>query len=214
MLSSRSVREPATALTDFLLALLCVVFLVELLRRARSPLVGAQLFFAGFALAALLGGIEHGFLVGDVSATQRVVWWLTITFTGVAACGLGCVGLERLGVREPGRLLVGTAVFVLSFGAYAWSDSRFVVSVIVSGAGSALCLLGLVRHALTARRSGALWAAAGLLISVAASVLQQRRLALHPVYFDHNATYHLFLIPALGLFYFGNLRIATHRRRE
>ena len=202
-------REPATALTDFLLALLSVVFLFELRRRGRSPLVGAQLFFAGFALAALLGGIEHGFLVGDASAAQRLVWWLTITFTGVAACGLGCIGLERLGVRDARRLLVGTSVFVVSFGAYAWSDSRFVVSVLVSGAGSALCLFGLVRSALRDRRSGAVWAAAGLLISVAASVLQQQRVAAHAIYFDHNATYHVLLIPALALLYAGNLRIAT-----
>jgi hypothetical protein len=202
-------REPATALTDFLLAVLAAVFLLELRRRGRSPLVGAQLFFGGFGLAALLGGIEHGFLVGDASAAQRVTWWLTITFTGVAACGLGCVGLERLGLRDARSLLAGAGIFVVSFGVYAWSDSRFVVSVLVSGAGSALCLVGLLRHALRVPQSGAVWAAAGLLISVTASVLQQRRLAVHPIHFDHNATYHLFLIPALGLFYAGNLRIAT-----
>jgi hypothetical protein len=203
------VNEPATALTDFLLALLAVVFLFKLLRRPHASLrVGAPLFFAGFAMAAVLGGVAHGFMSDDGSLLYRVTWWSTLVFTCVAACGLAAIGLEGLGWHDARGLVVGCGIFVCVFAVYAWSDSRFLVAVVVTGAGSVLCLVGLARHARRAR-AGAALAAAGLLISIVASVLQQSGLALHPVHFDHNATYHLFLVPALTLLYVGNRRIAT-----
>ena len=49
------------------------------------------------------------------------------------------------------------------------------------------------------------WAliAAGLVTSVVAALIQQMRIALHPVYFDHNAVYHVVQGGALVLLYLG-----------
>ena len=41
------------------------------------------------------------------------------------------------------------------------------------------------------------------LLSVLAALLQQARIAIHPVYFDHNALYHVVQAAALVLLYFG-----------
>jgi len=209
MLDCRPVREPATAITDFLLALLSLFLLLRLLRDSHfSRLVGARLFFSGFGIAALLGGLDHGFLGGEGTTAHRVVWWLTVASTGVAACGLALIGAERLGWRNPRMQLLVTAVFVCAFAAYAWHDSRFLVSVIITGAASVICMAGLVRHAITRERRGPLLAASALVISAIAGVLQQKQFAIDPPHFDHNATYHLWLFIALGLLYAGHKRVA------
>lgn len=198
--------EPATALTDFLLGSLALVFLSRLLDGRR---VGAPLFFAGFAISAVLGGTTHGFFSGDVSDAQRFLWWLTIAFTGVAASGLVTVGLGCFGWRDTRALLLSSSIFSAAVASYAWSDPRFLVSVVVTGAGSVMCLAGLASHGRKHAASGAGWAMLGLVLSIVASLLQQERVAVHPVHFDHNATYHVFLIPALALFYAGDRRIAA-----
>jgi hypothetical protein len=48
--------------------------------------------------------------------------------------------------------------------------------------------------------------AIALLVSIAAAVLQQRRVAIHPVYLDHNALYHVLQGIGLVLLYLGFMR--------
>jgi ABC-type long-subunit fatty acid transport system fused permease/ATPase subunit len=48
----------------------------------------------------------------------------------------------------------------------------------------------------------------GLALSAGAALLQQLRIALHPVYFDHNAVYHVVQAAALVLLYLGFRRVA------
>lgn len=212
MIHCRAVREPATALTDYLLALIALIFLLRLARMdARRGSVGALMFFSGFAAAAIFGGTWHGFFSDDTSPAQRVIWWLTQMSTGIAASGLAVIGLERFGWRNSRALLMGSAIFVAAYASYAWFDSRFLVTVVASGATTLLCLAGLIFHARRSKRSGAELVAAGLVLSLFAAVLQQRGVAIHPLHFDHNATYHLWLFPALGLIYAGNRRIAANQ---
>jgi hypothetical protein len=210
VLAYARVTEPATAFTDFLLAVLAAPACLRLIPRARDPhLVGAPVFFAAFGAAALLGGLHHGFANDGISGVSRLLWWLTIVCTGAAALGLAGIGLEafwRLPVRP---FFVAITGATLLFAAYAWSDSRFIVSLIATGVGSLLCVAGLVQRLRQGSRAAVL-ALIGLAIALLAGVLQQRRVSLHPVHFDHNATYHLVLSPALALFYAGNRRLLRH----
>jgi sugar phosphate permease len=69
-----------------------------------------------------------------------------------------------------------------------------------------MLLLGLAAAALEAVRTRSRgWAlvALGLTLSVAAALLQQAHVALHPVYFDHNAVYHVVQAAALVVLYLG-----------
>jgi hypothetical protein len=43
----------------------------------------------------------------------------------------------------------------------------------------------------------------GMVLTLVAAVVQQRRIALHPTYFNHNALYHAIQAIALGLIYVG-----------
>jgi hypothetical protein len=45
--------------------------------------------------------------------------------------------------------------------------------------------------------------AAAFVCSAVAAVLQQAQVSLHPVYFDHNAVYHVVQAVAVVLLYFG-----------
>jgi len=49
---------------------------------------------------------------------------------------------------------------------------------------------------------------AGLALSAVAALLQASRVAIHPIYFDHNAVYHVLQAIALVLLYLG-----FHERR-
>jgi len=71
-------------------------------------------------------------------------------------------------------------------------------------------LLFLVAATSRAIRDGGGWTliALGLALSAGAALLQQLEVALHPVYFDHNAVYHLIQAVALVLLYFGFRRVA------
>jgi hypothetical protein len=82
-----------------------------------------------------------------------------------------------------------------AFLAYAYVvvriDHRFRVSAIASAAPVlALLVLMLVRAVRDGHRN-AMLASAAILLMLAAAVLQQLHVGLHPVWFNHNALYHL-----------------------
>jgi hypothetical protein len=209
------VRELATTLTDYLLTAVCLLCAWRLARvSATARFHGPVVFFAGFAAAALVGGTWHGFFSAEETLAQQIVWWLAMLFAGIAAAGLALSGLELLGVRAmrgPGLLL---AMLVAIYAILAWRDPRFLLSVIASIAGTALCAAGFVRRLREPDRRGAILGLAGLGLSAVAAFAQQQHVAIDHAQFDHNATYHMLLLPALALLYSGFVRLAEQRALE
>jgi hypothetical protein len=202
------VREIATTLTDYLMAGASLAAALTFPRRpAVFPARGPVLFFTGFALAALFGGTWHGYFSGMETPEGRLLWWCSMLFAGASAAGLAVIGCELLGVRNRTALLVATGSFLLAFGVYLWDDMRFLPGLVATAAGTLVCLAGLANRVRRGGGTGAWMAMAALALSVVAALVQQVGLAIHPVHFDHNATYHVLLLPALGLFYAGLRRI-------
>lgn len=208
-------RELATTLTDYLLTAVCLLCAWRLARfSAAARFHGPVVFFAGFAAAALVGGTWHGFFSAEETLAQQIVWWLAMLFAGVAAAGLALSGLELLGLRAmrgPGLLL---ALLLAIYAILAWRDPRFLLSLTASVAGTALCAAGFVRRLRETDRRGAILGLVGLGLSAVAALIQQQHVALDRVHFDHNATYHVLLLPALALLYVGFARLAQQRVRE
>jgi hypothetical protein len=60
------------------------------------------------------------------------------------------------------------------------------------------------------RQSAALgWGIVGLVLTFLGAAVQQLKLAVHPVYFDHNALYHLIQFVALWMIYRAAAWIST-----
>jgi hypothetical protein len=124
----------------------------------------------------------------------------------VAAAGLALLGIELFGVHNRGSaklLLIALAIFAV----VAWHDPRFLLVVLVTACGTLICCAGLLLHAWRVHPRAAGVALIGLAGSVLAGIAQQSGFALRPPAFDHNATYHVLLIPALSLFYAGLTRL-------
>jgi hypothetical protein len=193
-----------TALTDFILAALCLVLTRAFARGHGWTLRGPLVLFAGFALAALAGGIWHGFFSARLDLAQAIVWWFSMLFTGVTAAGLALIGLELLGATRVRPIVVASLLVI--YAVLSWFDPRFLISLIATALGTLLCVAGLLSKA---RAPGSMLVLGGLAVSIVAAIAQQRGVALDPQRFDHNATYHVLLLPSLWLIYAGLRRLSS-----
>jgi uncharacterized protein DUF6962 len=198
--------EPDVALTDFALALECAGFAVWLHRRGPADAFLRRwfvVFFAALGLAALLGGIAHGFPSDPQSRLYWLVWTAILLAIGVTALAGWALG-ARLVLSEAtathvvaaaGAAFVGYASVVL------FVSHSFAIAVI-HYLPAAVFLLGAFVLAYLRQRNGFLLAGiAGLVLTFVAAAVQQSETSLHPVYFNHNALFHVIQAFALLLIF-------------
>jgi len=81
------ITEPATMITDYMLALVCAVFAILTLR-LQSPHRGIPVWFLAFftgSIAALLGGTFHGFKAHLSAGRAKGIWEFTLILIGASA---------------------------------------------------------------------------------------------------------------------------------
>jgi hypothetical protein len=110
--------EPDVALTDFGLTIECLALAAWLhWRTPMNPLrTWFVIFFAALGIAALLGGITHGFLDDPRSTLYGLTWSATLLAIGIAAVATWTIGAHLLFSE---RTANGVAGLVLSFVAAA-----------------------------------------------------------------------------------------------
>jgi hypothetical protein len=198
--------EPDVALTDYGLAVECALFCWWLSRLNNpSPLKGwSVLFFAALVVASLAGGTVHGFFLDTASAGHRVLWPVTLIAIGAAALSAWMMGAalhdsptlsRRLGRLAAFAFLIYCIVILFLFQSFIVAIAFYVPAAIF------LLVVVAVRYA-RARERPALVAAAGMVLTFVASAVQVGRVAIDPVYFNHNALYHAIQAVALALLYF------------
>jgi hypothetical protein len=205
--------EPDVTLTDFALAAECAVFCVLALRwsptnpRLRYWWV---VLFASIGLAALLGGIVHGFF-GAPGPANLTLWRSTLLAIGLTSLATWMIGAL---LQLPERLAtwVGRAA-ILQVIVYAWIvlflNSSFFVAIVTYAPATLFLLVAMI---LTYRRAPSrplALAITGLTLTFVAAAVQQLKVALHPVYFNHNALYHVIQFVALWLIFIGAKWVVT-----
>jgi hypothetical protein len=197
--------EPDVALTDYGLAIECALFAGWLARSqgAASLRRWAILFFGALIVAPLAGGTVHGFFLDTSSLGHRVLWPLTLMAIGVAAAAAWMIGASlQFSADLAGRVGRVTAIALALYGYIILVELQSFIVAIAFYLPAAIFLLWAMgaRYARTKERA-ALIGVAGLLLTFVASGVQVGQLALHPVYFNHNALYHLIQAIALALIY-------------
>lgn len=194
--------EPDVALTDYGLAIESAAFAYLIARQKPANVLRPWflLFFASLTVSSLAGGTVHGFFLDPRSTGQIILWPATMLALGVAASSAWVIGAKIQFPDTIARLVVTLAA--LAFATYCLAVSlvsqAFWVAIIHYLPATAFLLIVLAR---TYQRTGERPAAIGvlgLLLTFVGSGIQQARIALHPVYFNHNALYHA--IQAIALF--------------
>jgi hypothetical protein len=202
-----------SALTDFLLACLAFFCAGALAGRHAQPRSAAwywrgAMFF--LALAALLGGTDHGFVepAGLARAPIQRTTWVVLGL--MTASVLLTLGAQFLGPTRQ-RLLGGLAAAqLLAYLVAVVVVDSFLV-VVVNYLPVILAMLAFNVHGLWRGRGegpGHWTIVFGLLVLLLASTVQALRIdTFSPL--DHDALYHLISMPGVVLLYFGGRRLKT-----
>lgn len=202
-----TLHEADVALTDVGLAALGGWFARRLWRRRAGCTLryDGALIMAALAAAALFGAIFHAFFPAKTSTRPGFLMWMPVAASIAAASAMMLTVSARRLLQisdSTRRLLVGAYAAVFMIVVLFVSESY---GTIVAFYGPALVLLLAVSVREAARGVDPAWRqlSTGLALSVIAALLQQARVILHPVYFDHNALYHVVQGVALVLIFRG-----------
>jgi hypothetical protein len=204
--------EPDAALTDYALAVECAAFGMLLAReRGRGEGLRAWfiVFFASVGTASLCGGTVHGFFLAAASAGQAVLGPATLLAIGVTAFAAWAIGATLLFSRPVGRwVIIAATMQFLLYGAIVLSVSRDFRLAILGFLPAALFQLPAFGAASRRRQERSPPAgASGMALALIASVGQQLRIGIHPLYFNHNALYHVVQAAALFLVFVEGRRL-------
>ena len=195
-----SLHEPATFLTDILLAALAAG-LAGRLRHRTTPENRAARWWAHAlvltAASALIGGTSHGF-APNFSATVAATWWrLTLLTIDLMSAAMALSWMHEVVPAHRHRLMwIFIAVRFFVFAVAVIVRPQFVVAL--ADYGSTM-LVWLVTAVVLRRtwRSGML---AALALSALGASVQQLRWA-PASWFNHNDLYHVIQALALVAFY-------------
>jgi hypothetical protein len=197
---SVTLHEPATLLTDCLLALLGGSLTYRLHHGISPGNTAARWWVAALfvmSISAIVGGSYHGF-GPNFPAPLAAFWWKSVL---ILVCTTGfCMGvslIREIVPPERQRLWHGCAItkFMLSV-AWVIANPRFFYGLLDYG----LAMVAWAVAALVYRRSWSGWVLAAVGLSTIAGWVQQSRWGIS-TYINHNDVYHLIQALALIGFY-------------
>jgi hypothetical protein len=90
-----TITEPVTMVTDYILAVVCIVFgvvTIRLDRVHRAMALWALTFFAA-AVSGILGGTHHGFKLNIPKSTDNVLWDTALLAIGATGAFMLCAAI-------------------------------------------------------------------------------------------------------------------------
>jgi hypothetical protein len=188
--------EPDVTLTDYVLSLICVVFAWWCWRRRADAFRWYVVFFITLSLASLFGGTVHGF----VPTGPWSEWlWCGVLFSlgGTAIAMWGITTALGCSPAIARRVMSVVAVLAVVYVTVVVSGVReFWITIVAYLPAAVGMLVAYVRHR---HHPGPWrWGIIGVVLTFVAAGVQVGHVALHPVWFNHNALYHL--IQSIALF--------------
>ena len=209
-----SITEPATLITDYLLAAFTAVLAARLFGAARQHRSTAvwwwAVAFTATAAAGVGGGTVHGFRAILPPVVTSVLWVITLESLLVAAFAVIRGALVASGLSD-GAVRAASLVIGAAYGAYAiWvaANPRFTFAIAAYGIALGV-LMAFAMHRWEKNRVAARWMLAGVAVSVIAAFIQQSGLSLHR-HFNHNDLYHV--VQGLGVWLLYRGAMATPSR--
>src|SRR5262249_30226007 len=142
---SVTLLEPDVALTDFGLTIECLALAAWLhWRTPMNPLrTWFVTFFAALGIAALLGGITHGFLDDPRSTLYGLTWSATLLAIGIAAVATWTIGARLLFSERTAKrvLVVAGLLFIVYAATILWISRSFTVAIVTYVPAVAFLLL-------------------------------------------------------------------------
>ena len=194
--------EILVSATDYLLAIECMVFTGILLTMGdgwREMRRFFAIFFACTALAALAGGIYHGFFSTSVSPLGSALWDAVLVALGLAACAGWSIGVCLLFVEPLKSRLVHLALIeFLIYSIYVVvAHPQFWVAIANYSPAVIFLAFALARTYRRSPEPAILAGLLGLAVTVVAAVIQRTSMSLQVIHLNNNSTYHL--VQAIGL---------------
>ena len=215
ILAGITIHDPDVVFTDLGLAALGAWCAWRLLATPRTgPLGTADVrLMGGLASAAFWGAVFHAFFPDDTATTAGFIAWIPVSLSIVVAASalLECAFRTLTPGLHPRIRRAVVAIYAVAFALMVLLvDESFTTIVRFYVPALLFFLVGAAVRAVREVRSGGGWTliALGLALSAGAAALQQLQVALHPVYFDHNAVYHVVQAAALVVLYLGLRRVA------
>ena len=151
------------------------------------------LFLVGFALTAFLGGTVHGFFPDENALAYQVLWRATLLALGFTALAGWWMGSSLVLSGGAARVvtLLALAAFVVYAAVILFVAQTFLVAVIHYLPATVFVLIAFAVTFARTRAKPALHGTIGLVLTFVAAGIQTAGVGIHPVYFDHNALYHV-----------------------
>ena len=206
-----TINEPATLVTDYLLAMFTGVLGRRLARAARDAEWSAlaetalaqrwwSVAFTATAIASAAGGTVHGFQHAIARRLTNLLWLITLESLVVAAFAVVGAAIVLVGWGRTTRF-VATFAAAVAFGSYGlWVIENPVFLSAIAAYGAAFGVLVGIRLSVRPLDGGGRLLLAGVALSMVAAGVQQSGWSIHR-YFNHNDLYHVIQAVAVWLLY-------------
>lgn len=156
-------------------------------------------------LASFLGGILHGFFLDEEGKTYRKLWKLTLLTLTTNGAIILVTSLQYTPLRALSpyaHFFLGLLYAVIGFCWIYFKSSEFKDALLFYLPPTFLLSAVLVFQIFYLPSQAAkIHGVLGVLLTLLAGFLQHRRIAIHKIYFNHNAVYHLTQATALYFVY-------------
>ena len=207
-----TINDPDVVYTDLGLAVLGAYLAWRLWRERGGMARAGAVIMGALASAAFFGAVFHAFFPSNTETRAGFYAWIPVSLSiMVVSCTLLALGLRVLvpGLGKNVRQLLVAAYCVTFAYVVLFVDESYGTIVRFYAPTLILFLIAAVREALR-QQTRAWWLlSAAFALSIVAALLQQMKVALHLIYFDHNALYHVLQGIALVLLYFGFRRATS-----